>query len=110
MSAASRGPLESALYTGTVRHQRLAPTPHAFDYTLGLFYLDLDELSEVDRRLPFFSVERPNLLSFRRADYLGDPRVPLTARAQRRRQELLLACAPTLLDAMVGQGPGPGLF
>jgi DUF1365 family protein len=77
MSAASRGPLESALYTGTVRHQRLAPTPHAFDYTLGLFYLDLDELSEVARRLPFFSVERPNLLSFRRADYLGDPCVPL---------------------------------
>ena len=82
-------PLESALYTGTVRHQRLAPKPHAFDYTLGLFYLDLDELPEVARRLPFFSVERPNLLSFRRADYLGDPRVPLKQAVLARVQETL---------------------
>ncbi|MCA9533505.1 MAG: DUF1365 domain-containing protein [Myxococcales bacterium] len=69
--------LASALYTGSVRHQRLAPRPHAFRYTLGLFYLDLDELEQVAARLPCFSLERPNVLSFRRSDYLGDPRVPL---------------------------------
>ncbi len=69
--------LVSALYTGTVRHRRFAPSPHAFDYTLGLFYLDLDELDVVAERLPFFSVEARNVLSFQRSDYLGDPRTPL---------------------------------
>ncbi len=81
--------LKSALYYGAVRHQRLRPKPHAFEYTLGLFYLDLDELELVARRLPLFSIERPNLLSFRRSDYLGDPQVPLKEAVLARVEETL---------------------
>jgi DUF1365 family protein len=42
-----------------------------------MVYLDLAELSEVFRGRWLWSIERPNLVSFRRRDYLGDPDVPL---------------------------------
>jgi DUF1365 family protein len=84
----------SALYVGTVAHRRLAPVPHAFAYTLGLFYLDLHELDAVARALPFFSVGRANVLSFRREDYLGAPHVPLYDAVRARVREAL-GHAPT---------------
>jgi DUF1365 family protein len=40
-------------------------------------YLDLAELDEVFSRHPLWSLERRNAVSFRREDFLGDPRVPL---------------------------------
>jgi hypothetical protein len=40
-------------------------------------WLDLDELAEVFAGRWLWSVERPNWVSFRRRDYLGDPAVPL---------------------------------
>ncbi|MET0912178.1 MAG: DUF1365 domain-containing protein [Acidimicrobiales bacterium] len=69
--------VNSALYEGTLRHRRLGPRPHRFAYALTLLYLDLAELDEVFARHPLWSVERPNAVSFRRADFLGDAEVPL---------------------------------
>lgn len=71
--------MNSAFYEGLVTHARYAPSPHAFRYRLGLLYLDLDELDALHDALWPFSVERPNLVSFRRSDYLGDAREPLKA-------------------------------
>jgi len=69
--------LTSCIYEGWVRHRRHAPHAHAFRYRLYLMYLDLAELERVFEGRRLWSLNRRNLGEFRRADYLGDPRVPL---------------------------------
>jgi hypothetical protein len=69
--------LASALYEGRVVHRREGPRVHAFGYRVALLYLDLDELPEVFGKRWFTSLERTNLVAFRRADYFGDPKVRL---------------------------------
>lgn len=79
--------MRSALYTGAVHHARSSPRAHAFTYALTFFYLDLDELPEVVASIPFFSLDRANLLSFRREDYLAPHHVPLAEAARARVRE-----------------------
>lgn len=69
--------MHSAIYTGWVRHRRLGPRAHAFRYRLFMMYLDLAELDRVFRGRRLWSARKPALAWFRRADYLGDPHVPL---------------------------------
>lgn len=69
--------MHSALYTGRVRHRRRGPRPHAFSYRITYVWLDLGELDSVFRGRWFWSTTRRALAWFRRADYLGDPSVPL---------------------------------
>jgi uncharacterized protein len=64
-------PLNSAIYEGVVMHRRRTPVAHAFRMRLFMLYLDLGELEEALRGIP------PLLARFRRADYLGDPALPL---------------------------------
>ena len=73
MSAA----LVSCLYEGSVRHRRRAAPSDEFRYPLFMVYLDLDELPQCLDAHPLWSARHPSLAWFRRADYLGDPRVPL---------------------------------
>ena len=67
----------SCIYEGTVRHRRFSPVSHSFTYPFFLMYLDLSELDEVFRGRWLWSMNRPSLASFRRADHLGNPRLPL---------------------------------
>ena len=67
----------SAVYVGTVRHRRYAPRRHAFRFRLFMMYLDLDELPALFAGRWLWRYERPALAAFRRADYLGEPGVPL---------------------------------
>ncbi len=60
--------MRSCLYECHVMHARLAPRRHRFAYRLFLFALDLDELDQAGR-LALFSVNRPNLYSFRDRDF-----------------------------------------
>ncbi|MCF7999959.1 MAG: DUF1365 domain-containing protein [Methylovulum sp.] len=69
--------MNSCLYVGQIRHRRLAPKPHFFFYRIFMAYLDLQELDTVFTGNPLWSTRRPALAWFRRADYLGDPSVPL---------------------------------
>jgi len=69
--------MHSALYLGQVRHRRFAPRSHAFAYRLFMAWLDLAELDTVFRGRWLWSTRRLAPAWFRRADYLGDPRVPL---------------------------------
>ena len=69
--------MNSCLYTGQVRHRRFSPIPHAFRYRLFMMYVDLAELPTLFARRWFWSVGRPNLASFDRADHVGDPSIPL---------------------------------
>jgi DUF1365 family protein len=65
----------SALYVGTIRHRRFAVRRHELLHRISMAYLDLDELPQLlGGRLVR---RRPGLVRFRRADYLGDPAVPL---------------------------------
>jgi DUF1365 family protein len=69
--------MNSCLYRGIIRHRRRSPVSHEFRYNLFMLYLDLDELPHVFAGRWLWSVRRPALAWFRRADYLGDPAVPL---------------------------------
>jgi hypothetical protein len=69
--------MNSAIYTGRVRHRRFVPRPHSFVYRLYVLALDLDELAQLAAVSRCFACERFAPLSFRRRDYLGDPRLPL---------------------------------
>jgi uncharacterized protein len=63
-------PWESAVYEGVVRHRRLAPHPHAFNYRMAQLYLDLDEVERVFEQRWLWSSGRGNIAQFRRGDYL----------------------------------------
>jgi hypothetical protein len=78
--------MHSALYLGRLRHRRYAPRAHAFEYRLFMVYLDLAELDRVFAGRWLWSTRRPALAWLKRADYLGDARVPLD-RAVRDRVE-----------------------
>lgn len=65
--------MQSCLYQGTVYHGRLMPAVNEFTYTLFLACLDLAELDTVFSGRWLWSVEKPNLASFRRADHLRRP-------------------------------------
>ncbi len=51
-------------------HARFQPRAHRFVYRLFMLALDLDELDAVHQRLRLFSVNRPNIFSFRERDFL----------------------------------------
>ncbi|MEI8312938.1 MAG: DUF1365 domain-containing protein [Verrucomicrobiota bacterium] len=59
----------SCLYECTVMHRRILPKNHEFAYRIFLFLLDLDELAELENKIPVFSFDGPNLYSLRSADY-----------------------------------------
>lgn len=80
-------PLASCLYEGWVRHRRHAPHAHAFRYRMYMMYLDLAELDRVFAGRWLWSVNRRNLAQFRRADYLGDPAMPLADAVRARVRE-----------------------
>jgi DUF1365 family protein len=76
--------MHSALYIGRLRHRRHLPRPHAFAYAVYMMWLDLAELDSVFRGRWFWSTRRRALAWFRRADYLGDPELPLDEAVRRR--------------------------
>ena len=95
----------SCLYRGKVFHQRLRPRRHRLAYDVFWIYADLDELEELDRALPLFSVNRRNLVSLNDADH-GDGNTPLRAWVTARLAEagiaipggrIALLCHPRLL-------------
>lgn len=63
--------LHSRFYIGWIRHRRFLPKNHAFNYPIFMSYLDLNELDQVMAKSRFWSLERFNLVSFFRKDYLG---------------------------------------
>jgi DUF1365 family protein len=82
--------MNSAIYTGQLRHRRFAPRTHEFSYQLFMMYVDLAELDEVFRGRWLWSVKRPALAWLRRADYLADEsdaRVPLDHAVRNRVQQ-----------------------
>ena len=61
----------SALYSGTVSHERLRPRRHRLRYSVFSLLIDLDELETLDRDLRLFGYNRPAAFSFHDTDH-GD--------------------------------------
>jgi len=61
-------------------HHRFAPKVHHFQHDIFMFYLDLDELDVVARKILLFSHDRKNLYSFRDADHEPAGQNPLKDR------------------------------
>jgi DUF1365 family protein len=79
--------MHSALYIGRLNHRRFSPRTHAFSYAVYMVWLDLAELDRVFHRRWFWSTRRRALAWFRRADFLGDPALPLDEAVRRRVME-----------------------
>ncbi|HVS91130.1 MAG TPA: DUF1365 domain-containing protein [Mucilaginibacter sp.] len=66
--------MNSCLYKAHVMHNRLAPKPNRFHYNVFMFYLNLDEIDLLDKRMKFMSRNRFNLFNFRDKDHLQLPK------------------------------------
>lgn len=86
-------------------HQRVRPRRHRFVYRVAYLLLDLDRLTDLDRRLRWFSVNRPNLISFFDRDHGPRDGGPLRPWVEARLAEngieasdrILLLCMPRYL-------------
>jgi len=72
--------MESAIYSGTLRHRRFRPLRHEFTYPLFLAFLDIDHIPTLMQHSPFTSYNRFNWASFHERDHFGDPSQPLRQR------------------------------
>jgi DUF1365 family protein len=72
--------MNSCLYECSVMHHRFTPKVHHFQHDIFMFYLDLDELDLVAKKILLFSHNRKNLCSFRDADHEPAGENPLKER------------------------------
>jgi uncharacterized protein len=75
--------MESAIYTGTLRHRRFHPKRHDFTYSIFMVSLDIERIAELMAISPFTSYNRWNWASFHEADHFGDLRCSLRERLAR---------------------------
>src|SRR5262249_35377484 len=75
--------MDSAIYTGTLRHRRFHPKRHDFTYSIFMVSLDIDRIPELMSISPFTSYNRWNWASFYDADHFGDLRCLLRERLAR---------------------------
>jgi len=66
--------MNSSMYICKVMHNRLAPKKHSFWYSVYLFYIDLDEIELLKRKLRWMSHNAFNLFNFRDKDHLQLPK------------------------------------
>lgn len=74
--------MNSAIYTGTLRHRRFKPLKHEFTYPLFMVFLDIDRIPELMRVSGFTGYNQWNWASFEERDHFGDPRLPLRHRLE----------------------------
>ncbi|MGA7988908.1 MAG: DUF1365 domain-containing protein [Candidatus Dormiibacterota bacterium] len=63
----------SALYEGTVMHQRTGAHASGFVRRIAMPLLDLDEVDDLTDLAPLWRAERPAPITYRRRDFMGDP-------------------------------------
>lgn len=64
--------MNSRIFIGQVKHERLKPVRHQLTYPLYVYCFDLDELTELDRTLPLFGYNCLRPASLYDRDYLDD--------------------------------------
>ncbi|MDX1957272.1 MAG: DUF1365 domain-containing protein [Leptospiraceae bacterium] len=63
--------ITSSIFDCRVMHSRFFPKKNSFNYDLYTFAIDLDEVSNLQKRLKFFSYQRWNLFSLYKEDHLN---------------------------------------
>ncbi|MCW8194251.1 DUF1365 domain-containing protein [Proteobacteria bacterium 005FR1] len=79
--------MKSAIYRGTVVHQRITPKTHRFQYAVSMLYLDLAEVDALLERSWGWSARRPAFGWFRRRDFFGATTVTLDEAVRQRIEE-----------------------
>ncbi len=96
----------SALYVGSVVHQRTRPVRHRLRYRMLNLLLDLDALPALDQRLRLFGHNRRALFEFREADHGDGSATPLRQQVEAQLRlagldpaggRILVLCMPRLL-------------
>lgn len=64
--------LNSCIYRGTIRHRRRSPVTNSFKFPAYMMYVDLEELSDVMGKSPFWSARRAAPARFKREDHLKE--------------------------------------
>lgn len=80
--------MKSAIYKGWVRHRRFAPKPHQLKYGVFMLLIDLSEIDQLFTGSRLWSSTGWAPAQFRRADYLGDPAMPLDQAVRERVQAI----------------------
>lgn len=62
--------MNSCLYECQIMHERIVPQRYGFTHNIFMFYVDLDEVETLAKRLRWFGSERFNLFSFYEQDHL----------------------------------------
>lgn len=65
--------MNSCLYKATVMHHRMEPKVHRFNYSVFMFYVDLDEIDTLAKKYFMFSRNKFNFFSFRDKEHLQLP-------------------------------------
>lgn len=69
--------MNSAIYTGKVRHTRYEPFLHSFTYRLFMAWLNVDEIENLFKNSFFWNTNGRALIEFRRSDYLFDENISI---------------------------------
>ncbi|MEX2497325.1 MAG: DUF1365 domain-containing protein [Wenzhouxiangellaceae bacterium] len=75
--------------TGRVWHRRTSPRSHAFGYRMWLSLLDVDDIVSTFAGSRLWSVQRPNLVTYRRSDFMAPHDRPLGEAVRDRVQRVL---------------------
>ena len=62
--------LMPGIYRGWVRHRRYKPKSHDFRYPMAMVMFDLDDLDNIFSKSKYWSLEKKNLISFKKTDYI----------------------------------------
>jgi hypothetical protein len=79
--------MKSAIYRGTVTHRRLNPVGHHLDYRIFYLLIDLDELGVFSKEIPFFSINKRNIVSLFSKDFGSGTTANLKGRIFRQLQD-----------------------
>ncbi len=77
-----RDSLGAGIYSGRVRHRRLSPVEHSFEYTMFMAYLDVDRIPEMMSVSALAGYEKAALVSYRESDHFGDASFSLRQRLE----------------------------
>ncbi len=69
--------MNSRLFEGFVEHNRFHPVDHNLRYGMYVYAIDLNDLPQLDRRLPLFGYNRRRPVSLWDVDYLDRGKAPL---------------------------------
>ena len=59
----------SSIYSGSVTHKRFKPKKHFFSYKTFSLLIDLNEITDLEKNIKFFSYNKFNILSFYNSDH-----------------------------------------